>query len=281
MGKDLGVMSPQELDRYRTRTVGFVWQYGARNLIPYLTAAENIELPMLLSGTSSAKNHQRALELLDLVGLTDRKNHRLEELSGGEQQRVAVGIALANQPILLLADEPTGELDTTTAKTIYDLFHKLNRQLGLTVVIVSHDAGIASHVDRVVAVRDGRLASETLRMPKSKADEHGDAGHVFEELLVLDSAGRISIPREYLERFHFRRHVRMEVTENGIHLRPLSGADSDGEHTLARPVSGPAIELPERKSRWYERIRQLLQRIQMMFERLSGRFGRRGGDHEK
>ncbi len=281
MGKDLGVMSQQELDRYRTRTVGFVWQYGARNLIPYLTAAENIELPMLLSGTASAKNHQRALELLNLVGLTDRKDHRLEELSGGEQQRVAVGIALANQPALLLADEPTGELDTATAKTIYDLFHKLNRQLGLTVVIVSHDAGIASHVDRVVAVRDGKLASETLRMPKGKADEHGDAGHVFEELLVLDSAGRISIPREYLERFHFRRHVRMEVTKDGIHLRPMPVAEADAEHATARQASGPETVLPERNSRWYERIRQLTQKIQTLLERLSGMFGRRGGDHEK
>ena len=137
-------------------------------------------------------------------------DHRLEELSGGEQQRVAVAIALANHPRLLLADEPTGELDTATAQTIYDLLRDLNKDLGLTMVIVSHDPGIARHVDRVVAVRDGKLASETVRVQKSDSDEH----HLV-ELAVVDAAGRLQIPREYLEQFNIRRRVQVELTEQG------------------------------------------------------------------
>ena len=232
-GKDLGRLSQRALDQYRRQTVGFVWQYGARNLIPYLTALENIQLPMTLSGRVGKKPRQLAVELLNLVGLGERMEHRLEELSGGEQQRVAVAIALANRPQLLLADEPTGELDTATAKTIYDLFRDLNRKLGLTIVIVSHDPGIARHVDRVVAVRDGRLASETLRV-KSSADgdtHHGDKLHTFEELVILDSAGRLQLPRDYLDHFHIKRRVRLEISEGGILIRPPKPEQVASEHT--------------------------------------------------
>ena len=213
--QDLGQLSPAALDQFRRKTVGFVWQQGARNLISYLTALENIELPLTLSGQVGKAADQRALELLDLVGLRERKDHRLEELSGGEQQRVAIAIALANRPRLLLADEPTGELDTATAQTIYDLLRQLNKQLGLTIVIVSHDPGIARHVDRVVAVRDGKLASETLRIQKADSDEH----HLV-ELAVLDAAGRLQLPREYLEQFNIRRRVQVELTEEEILIRP-------------------------------------------------------------
>ncbi len=213
--QDLGQLSPRALDQYRRQTVGFVWQQGSRNLIPYLTALENIELPLTLSGQVGRLMHRRALELLDRVGLHERMDHRLEELSGGEQQRVAVAIALANQPKLLLADEPTGELDTATAQTIYDLLHSLNKDLGLTMVIVSHDPGIARHVDRVVAVRDGKLESETVRVQKADSEEH----HLV-ELAVVDAAGRLQIPREYLEQFHIRRRVQVELTEQGILIRP-------------------------------------------------------------
>ncbi|HET6594718.1 MAG TPA: ABC transporter ATP-binding protein [Anaerolineales bacterium] len=226
--QDLGRLSPQALDEYRRKTVGFVWQQGARNLIPYLTALENIELPLTLSGRVSKSTPERAMELLDRVGLRDRRDHRLEELSGGEQQRIAVAIALANHPRLLLADEPTGELDTATAQTIYDLLRKLNKQLGLTMIIVSHDPGIARHVDRVVAVRDGKLASETVRVQKSDSDEH----HLV-ELAVVDAAGRLQIPREYLEQFNIHRRVQVELTEAGILIRP----PEKEHHTHDRVVS--------------------------------------------
>ena len=235
--QDLGHLSPTALDQFRRKTVGFVWQQGARNLIPYLTALENIELPLTLSGQVGKSTHARALELLDLVGLQQRKDHRLEELSGGEQQRVAVAIALANRPKLLLADEPTGELDSATAQTIYDLLRRLNKQLGLTMVIVSHDPGIARHVDRVVAVRDGKLASETLRVQKADSDEH----HLV-ELAVVDAAGRLQIPREYLEQFNIRRRVQVELTEEGILIRPPSREHHSYDHASASSSSsqGPA-----------------------------------------
>jgi putative ABC transport system ATP-binding protein len=223
--QDLGQISERTLDEYRRKTVGFVWQQGARNLISYLTALENIELPLTLSGQVGQSRRQRALELLDLVGLRERMDHRLEELSGGEQQRVAVAIALVNRPRLLLADEPTGELDTVTAQTIYDLLRDLNQRLGLTIIIVSHDPGIARHVDRVVAVRDGKLASETVRVQTSDSDEH----HLV-ELAVVDAAGRLQIPREYLEQFNIRRRVQIELTDEGIFIRPPEGGHHGHEH---------------------------------------------------
>ena len=233
--QDLGQLSPAALDQYRRKTVGFVWQQATRNLIPYLTAIENIELPLALSGRVGRSTRERALELLDLVGLGERQAHHLDELSGGEQQRVAVAIALANRPKLLLADEPTGELDTATAQMIYDLLRQLNRQLGLTIVIVSHDPAIARHVDRVVAVRDGKLASETLRIPKVDSEEH----HLV-ELAVVDAAGRLQIPREYLEQFNIRRRVQVELTDHGILIRA-----PEKEHPGHEPASVSSSTEPE------------------------------------
>jgi ABC-type lipoprotein export system ATPase subunit/bifunctional DNA-binding transcriptional regulator/antitoxin component of YhaV-PrlF toxin-antitoxin module len=234
--KDLGRLSQSELDHYRRETVGFVWQQGSRNLIPYLTAWENIRLPLMLSGRLDAGARRRPAELLRLVGLEDRAGHRLEELSGGEQQRVAIAIALANQPRLLLADEPTGELDDATARTIYELLRTLNRTLELTVVIVSHDSTLAQHVDRVVAVRDGKLASETVRKSADAAQDGVHPQHSLEELAVLDSAGRLQIPREHLERFGIRRRVRLEVTEGGILIRP----PEHGQEAAEAPAHGAA-----------------------------------------
>jgi putative ABC transport system ATP-binding protein len=252
--QDLGQLSPNALDEYRRKTVGFVWQQGARNLIPYLTALENIELPLLLSGQVGNSTRERALELLELVGLRERMDHRLEELSGGEQQRVAVAIALANRPRLLLADEPTGELDTATAQTIYDLLRKLNKQLGLTMIIVSHDPGIARHVDRVVAVRDGKLASETLRVQKSDSDEH----HLV-ELAVVDAVGRLQIPREYLEQFNIRRRVQVELTEQGILIRPPEKEHSSHDHVVSsgepEAMEPDTVEISSDLSKVWQRLK--------------------------
>src|SRR5215207_2862301 len=238
--QDLGHLDERAIDEYRRKTVGFVWQQGARNLIPYLTALENIELPLTLSGQVGKATRHRALELLERVGLSERKDHRLEELSGGEQQRVAVAIALANRPRLLLADEPTGELDTATAQTIYDLLRGLNKALGLTMVIVSHDSGIARHVDRVVAVRDGKLASETLRVQKADSEEH----HLV-ELAVVDAAGRLQIPREYLEQFHIKRRVQVEITEEGILIRPPEGNHQPDQGSSSSEQETAVSELTE------------------------------------
>jgi len=266
--QDLGRMSERALDEYRRQTVGFVWQQGARNLISYLTALENVELPLTLSGQVGKPARQRALELLEWVDLHERMDHRLEELSGGEQQRVAVAIALVNRPKLLLADEPTGELDTTTAQTIYDLLRNLNKRLGLTIVIVSHDPGIARHVDRVVAVRDGKLASETLRVQKSDSDEH----HLV-ELAVVDSAGRLQIPREYLEQFNIRRRVQVELTDSGILIRPPEWEHHSHEHSL----SSGGQELADPKGEALEASSGLLK----LWRTLKSRFTRRSNNGEK
>ena len=260
--QDLARLSERAIDEYRRKTVGFVWQQGSRNLIPYLTAAENIELPLTLSGQTGRSTRERALELLELVDLSGRRDHRLEELSGGEQQRVAVAIALANRPKLLLADEPTGELDTATAQTIYDLLRDLNRRLGLTMVIVSHDPGIARHVDRVVAVRDGKLASETVRVQKVDSDEH----HLV-ELAVLDAAGRLQIPREYLEEFDIKRRVLIETTSEGILIRKPNGehagvehGHSSGEHTAAAEAEHEPSHIPSGWSSLWQNLRSKFRR---------------------
>ncbi|MCD1261697.1 ABC transporter ATP-binding protein [Paenibacillus athensensis] len=200
-GKDLLKFSESDLVRYKRETVGFVWQNNARNLIPYLTALENVELPILLQGR---RRRQRALDLLEAVGLSHRRSNKLSQLSGGEQQRVAIAIALANQPKLLLADEPTGSVDTKMANQILDLFRDLNRNFGLTVVIVTHDPLLAKKVDRVVAIRDGKTSAEILRR-RSYAEEleeleQGDGEedtHV--EYAVVDKAGRLQIPSGYLD----------------------------------------------------------------------------------
>jgi len=166
-------MSDQAMNRYRRQTVGFVWQQATRNLVPYLTALENVQLPMTLAGDTGRSARERAAGLLKLVGLSERQHHHVVQLSGGEQQRVAIAVALVNQPKLLLADEPTGEVDNATAQVIYSLFRDLNRELGLTTLIVSHDAGITQYVNRVIAVRDGKLATEKVRRTSGEgADTH-------------------------------------------------------------------------------------------------------------
>ncbi len=232
-GNDLLKLSDRGLDRYRREKVGFVWQQSARNLIPYLTAIENIELPITLAGQGGSAKRKRAETLLDMVGLADRKNHHLSELSGGEQQRVAIAVSLANNPQLLLADEPTGEVDEATSLTIYNTFKRLNEEYGITILIVSHDPGITHHVDRVVAIRDGKTAAETVRQSKTNGSLDKETSHlpestdevVFEELTVLDSVGRLQVPKDYLEQFNIRGRVRLEVTDEGILILPVEHAD--------------------------------------------------------
>jgi ABC-type lipoprotein export system ATPase subunit len=258
-GNDLLKMSIADLDRYRRSAVGFIWQQSARNLIPYLTAQENVELPMTMAGKVGRKRAQQAMNLLDTVGLADRRGHHLSELSGGEQQRVAIAVALANQPQLLLADEPTGELDETTALTIYETFKTLNREMNLTILVVSHNPGIARHMNRVVAIRDGKTATETVRqndkagMVESPADKERMSEDVFEEFTVLDSAGRLQVPQEYLEQFNIRGRVRLEVMPEGILIRPAP--QSNGSQS----AEALADELVQRKkSKGMQRFLKLL-----------------------
>ena len=198
-GKDLLAFSERDLVKYKRETVGFVWQNKARNLIPYLTALENVELPILLRGR---RRRARAVELLEAVGLGHRMKNRLSELSGGEQQRVAIAIALANQPKLLLADEPTGALDTKTSAQIMELLGRLNAELGVTIVIVTHDLNLAKQVKRVVSIRDGRTSSELILREEGETEAEGGPDGAFDthiEYAVMDRSGRIQIPEHYLE----------------------------------------------------------------------------------
>ncbi len=210
-GKDMLKFTDKDLIEYKRHTVGFVWQNNARNLIPYLTALENVEMPMMLSGYEGRR--KRAEHLLDMVGLSARKNSMLGQMSGGEQQRVAIAIALANNPKLLLADEPTGAVDTKTAGNVLDVFRRLNKETGVTVIIVTHDVNLAKSIDRVVAIRDGKTSSELIRkkpvmtnisfeqlseqqQAEIRAMQEESEGH--DELVLLDKAGRLQIPKEYL-----------------------------------------------------------------------------------
>jgi len=199
-GKDLFKMREKDLVDYKTVTVGFVWQNNARNLIPYLTALENVMMPMQFNNVKPIKDKkQRAMELLELTGIGKRAKHRLNQLSGGEQQRVAIALSLANYPSVLLADEPTGSVDTSTSNTIMDMFRTVNRELGTTIVIVTHDREISKKVERVVAIRDGKTSSEFVMSYSDKlAGIEGFAQSV--ELAVFDRAGRIQIPREFLDK---------------------------------------------------------------------------------
>jgi len=263
-GQELLKLSNAALDRYRRTQVGFVWQQGARNLVPYLNARENVELPMMLAGLSSRQMQQRAADLLEMVGLADRQRHYLPELSGGEQQRVAIAVALANEPKLLLADEPTGELDLATALTIYEAFQELNARLGLTILIVSHDPNIARHVQRVMAIRDGKAASETVRTKRKKplAESTLPEEEHFEELVVLDSAGRLQVPKPYREALGIRSRVRMEMTEEGLLIRPLAEDELLSEMPVSQTAvsgTGSTPSTPEggRWRRWLSRFRKI------------------------
>lgn len=151
-------LGPEELVEYRRKRVGHIFQ--TMNLIPTLTAAENIELPMIALGVPKSKRMRRVEELIEIVGLRERRNHRPGELSGGEQQRVAIAAALANDPPLILADEPTGELDTATARLVVDYLSRVNRELGKTVIMVTHDPAVARAAGRILRIQDGAIRAD-------------------------------------------------------------------------------------------------------------------------
>ncbi|MEU6393158.1 ABC transporter ATP-binding protein [Streptomyces sp. NPDC046939] len=219
-GYDLLTMGAKERLRYRREAVAFVWQQTARNLLPYLTAAQNVALPMQLRGrTRRAKKAERAMELLDLLGVADCRDRRPRQMSGGQQQRVAIAVALANEPKVLLADEPTGELDSHTGEQIFAAFRTANEELGTTVVIVTHDQTVASEVRRTVAIRDGRTSTEVLRRTQVDAAT-GQESLVSREYAMLDRAGRLQLPAEYTESLGMRDRVLLELKEDHIQIWP-------------------------------------------------------------
>lgn len=223
-GKDLFKLSEKQLVEYKRSTVGFVWQNNARNLLPYMTALQNVQVPMMFD--SNHKKEQRALELLELVGMSHRKHSKLRQLSGGEQQRIAIAIALANNPKILLADEPTGSVDVKTGAYILDMFRDINRSTGLTIVIVTHDPNMARKVDRVVSIRDGKISSERLlkqsyRERMESLASTMDTEATQDEFAVLDRAGRLQIPRDLLAQMNLAGNkVHIEARDGGIFIRP-------------------------------------------------------------
>jgi ABC-type lipoprotein export system ATPase subunit len=225
-GHDLGQMGRRERTAYRRSVMGFVWQQTARNLLGYLTARQNVELPMQLGGVERRERARRATELLARVGLQDRGDHRPERLSGGEQQRVAIAVALANRPAVLFADEPTGELDSVTAHEVFELLRTVNHELGVTIVVVTHDPLVSEQVSRTIAIRDGRTSTETLRR-RTQVDG-GDHHVISEEYAVLDRVGRLQLPRAHVEALGLERRVRLALEPDHISVWPHHGAAPDG-----------------------------------------------------
>jgi ABC-type lipoprotein export system ATPase subunit len=225
-GRSLLTMTPADLVTYRRKEVGFVWQQTSRNVLPYLTAVQNVELPMILEGAEPGPARSRAYELLDMVGLNHRSDVRPDRLSGGEQQRVAIAVALANDPPLLLADEPTGELDSQTASEVFGVLRGLNEELGVTIVVVTHDPAIANQIDRVVAIRDGRISTESFR----RVSFQGREAYVFhDEYAVVDRTGRLQIPKEYLERVDIHERARLKLVEGMVEVLPEDAPTEDEE----------------------------------------------------
>jgi ABC-type lipoprotein export system ATPase subunit len=217
-GFDLASLTARERTIYRREVVGFVWQQTARNLVPYLGAAENVELPLILGGMGGRDRRDIAGELLELVGMSARAAHRPHQLSGGEQQRVAIAIALANRPQVLLADEPTGELDTESAEELFGVLRGINQALGVTVIVLTHDPLVSAQVNRTIAIRDGRTSTETVRRAELAAD--GEHRVIAEEFALLDRAGRLQLPREYVDALELERRVRLALETDHVGVWP-------------------------------------------------------------
>jgi ABC-type lipoprotein export system ATPase subunit len=213
-GRDLMALKTRDRVDYRRRTVGFVWQQTSRNLLPYLSALENVMLPMSFTGIRHRRRAARAAELLDLLGIGQCADRRPAELSGGQQQRAAIATALANSPEVLFADEPTGELDSATGADVFAAMRAANRELGVTVVVVTHDVAVSGRVGRTVEIRDGRISTETVR-PGADAAEGGPV--VAEQsYAVLDRAGRVQLPREYIDALSLRERVLLALESDHI-----------------------------------------------------------------
>ena len=214
-GFDLLTLTAKKRLQYRRKVVGFVWQQTGRNLLPYLTARENVELPMSLAGRV---DKDRAMRLLEMVGVAHCAGRRPDQMSGGEQQRCAVAVAVANDPEVLFADEPTGELDEATAADVFGALRTINAELGVTIVIVTHDHTVADQVRRTVAIRDGRTASEVRRSSRTGRD--GTEEIVSQEYAVLDRTGRLQLPAAFVDELALRDRVRLNLESDHVEVRP-------------------------------------------------------------
>ena len=234
---DLTRLSEEQRPRYRNLVVGYLWQQSGRNLLPDLTIAGNVDLPQILNGSVAFHSSQRTYELLELVGLKGMEKKSPAQLSGGEQQRAAIAVALANRPALLLADEPTGELDSLTARDIIACLRQINMQFGLTIILVTHDVAVASGVDRTLAIRDGRINTETVRRNAPLTHEEaaldgarsngtstaiGLSLSTHRESILVDAVGRLQLPKEALERLPIHGRLDVQILDDHIELWPIS-----------------------------------------------------------
>jgi ABC-type lipoprotein export system ATPase subunit len=231
-GHDLVSMKGAERLEYRRRSVGFVWQQSARNLLPYLSARENITMVHEVAGVMPRSERSAARdELLELLGASDVADKRPAEMSGGQRQRVAIAVALANRPRALLADEPTGELDEQTSAEVLAAMETVNRERGVTTLIVTHDASVTEHVERTVRIRDGRTSTETLR--RTGTDHEGRSVRTAHEYAVLDRAGRMQLPADFVSALELRERVQLTLEPD--HVRVAPGQERGGqEHTDAQ-----------------------------------------------
>ncbi len=240
-GWDLPALSNRERVTYRRTVVGFVWQQTARNLLPYLTALENVQLARAIGG--SRTDAGRAAELLDLVGAADIAGRRPAELSGGQQQRVAIAVALANEPRVLLADEPTGDLDEHASVDVLRTFEAANRELGTTALIVTHDPTVSEHVQRTVQIRDGRTSTEVLRW--THTDDEGREHAMAEEFAVLDRVGRLQLPTEYMSQLSLRERVRLRLEDDHVGVWPGDRGAPGAAPSPESPVAGSETPQPD------------------------------------
>ncbi len=233
-GTRLEELRGKKLADYRLHQVGFLWQQVDRNLLGHRSALRNVTLPMMMAGAKRRKRRQQAIDLLSAVGLGDRLGDYPAKLSGGQQQRVAIAVALANRPPVLLADEPTGALDQTSARQVLNLLVNLRNRYGLTVLMVTHDMEMATYADRVLTLRDGALGQDM-------------SGGV--ERPTLDEEGRIQLPETVRSTLAEAARIAVEVRPEGVLLRP----DSVDEEAVFDDL---IIHQPTKQRRWFRRRRQ-------------------------
>ncbi|MGB3413422.1 MAG: ABC transporter ATP-binding protein [Microbacteriaceae bacterium] len=226
-GFDLLALSKKQRLEFQRHKVGFVWQQTSRNLLPYLTAYENIAMPIIAAG--GKEDPKRIMSLLEMLEVGAFANRLPNQLSGGQQQRVAIAVALANEPEILLADEPTGELDRATSAEVLEAMRRANQELGVTVLIVTHDQSVSEHVPRTVQIRDGRTATEVLR--RTELSDEGEEYIIAEEFAVLDRVGRLQLPQDFIHELEMKDRVRLALEFDRIEVFPdnQNGAEIVGE----------------------------------------------------
>ncbi|HEX8995981.1 MAG TPA: ABC transporter ATP-binding protein [Ktedonobacterales bacterium] len=253
-GNDLTRVNDAQRTNYRCFTAGHVWQQVGRNLLPELSVTENIMLPQLLGGGGAKARARRTRELMERTGIAHLAHKRPHQLSGGEQQRAAICVALANAPALLLADEPTGELDTATAGEILSLLHELNRELGLTMLIVTHDVAVAAGANRTIAIRDGRTSTETVRRDAPLAATIADGAtaasaviglpsETHRESVLIDRVGRLQLPHEAITRVPFNGRADVRILDDHVEIWPAEDAATIPE-SAAAPYTMPVTVRP-------------------------------------